>query len=381
MIKRTISAQLEHYTKKYPVVTLTGPRQSGKTTLLRNLFPDYQYVSLEEPDRLLFAKEDPRLFLQNYPEKVIIDEAQRFPELFSYIQTHVDLVGKEGMFILSGSHNFLLMESVSQTLAGRTAILKLLPLSLKELQNQQFTIPDSHIFTGFYPRIFDKNLTPGEFYPFYLQTYVERDIRQIKNIPDLDLFVKFIKLCAGRTGQLLNLSSLANESGISQPTAKSWLSVLQASYIVFLLQPYFKNFNKRVVKTPKLYFYDTGLASYLLGIQEKNQLINHYMRGELFENMIIAERMKNILNAGMEPQLFFWRDNTGNEIDLLQIQGGEIIATEIKSGATYKTEMFKGIMFWEGLTNDKSKIHSVVYGGNDSLATKHGKLISWKAWE
>mgnify|MGYP000102844664 CR=1 FL=1 len=380
MIPRKISEKLHYFTKKYPIVTLTGPRQSGKSTLLRNLFKDYTYISLEDPDLLLFAKEDPRLFLKKYNDKTIIDEAQKFPELFSYLQTHVDTAGKEGMYILSGSHNFLLMERISQSLAGRTAILKLLPFSYTELSDAQIQEKSLYktIHKGFYPRIFDKDLFPDEFYPFYIQTYIEKDVRLFKNISDLQLFIRFLKMCAGRIGQLVNLSSLANECGISQPTAKAWLSILESSYVVYLLKPYYKNFNKRLTKSPKLYFYDTGLACSLLGIQSEDDLLTHFMKGPLFENLLIIDLIKKALNESTEPNLYFWRDHVGNELDLLIEKGSTFEVVEFKSATTYTPDFFKVFSYWENLTGSGKENMKVVYGGEDSMQTKHGALVSWK---
>ena len=382
MIYRDITEKLIYYTGKYPVVTLTGPRQSGKSTLLKNSFPEYKYVSLEDPDILLRIEEDPRLFLQNYPDKTIIDEAQRFPDLFSYLQGHVDNVNKTGMYILSGSHNFLLMEKISQTLAGRTAILKLLPFSYNELGNAkfEFQLADELIHKGSYPRIYDKTLEPDEFYPFYIQTYIERDIRQLKNVSDMNLFLRFVKLCAGRTGQLLNTSALANECGISQPTAGAWLSLLEASFIIYLLRPHFRNFNKRLVKTPKLYFYDSGLACSLLGIKSVEQLNMHYLKGELFENFIIAEHLKNCYNNALDPNIYFWRDNIGNEIDLIIEKGNKTEVVEIKSGLTANDNFFRNLRYWQKLTSTPESLLSVVYGGENSLRMKNGNLVSWKDW-
>lgn len=381
MISRHISEKLRHYVTKYPVVTLTGPRQSGKSTLLRYLFPDYQYLSLEDPDILLMANEDPRLFLQQNPDKTIIDEAQRFPELFSYLQSHIDRENREGMYLLSGSQNFLMMERISQTLAGRTAILNLLPLSMKELKGHEM-LPDraeKMILAGFYPRIYDKDLQPEEFYPFYTRTYLERDVRQVKNITDLYQFTRFLKLCAGRTGQLLNLSSLANDCGITQPTAKAWLSVLEASYVIYLLKPYYKNFNKRLTKSPKLYFLDTGLACSLLGISSEQVLDLHHMRGALFESMVVSEVLKRFFNEAREPALWFWRDHTGNEMDLLLEGASGLYPVEIKAGLTYSSEYFRSRSYWKKLVPDSISNFTVVYGGDENRQTPKGKLLSWKA--
>jgi predicted AAA+ superfamily ATPase len=380
MIARTIQQKIENLASKFPVITLTGPRQSGKSTLLRHAFPDYQYVSLENLDVRTFATEDPHGFLKTYPRHVIIDEAQRVPTLFSYIQTHVDEVDEPGLYILSGSHNFLLMETVNQSLAGRTAILKLLPFSHDEKVSGGILPPtiDEEIFYGGYPRIFDKNISPTDYYPFYLQTYVERDVRMMKNIGDLSAFIRFLKLCAGRIGQLLNLSSLANDCGISVPTASSWLSLLEASYICHLLRPDWNNFSKRLVKTPKLYFYDTGLACSLLDISSPSQLATHYLRGGLFENLVITNFLKRAWNKGYEADLRFWRDSQGNEVDLLLYDGStHPTAYEIKSGATFNTDFFSGLTKWASLSDTPTTSLNVIYSGKDTLTTSKGTLLAW----
>lgn len=366
--------------RKYPVVTLTGPRQSGKSTLLKNTFPDYNYVTVEDPDIRLFASEDPRGFLATYPDKTIIDEIQRVPELFSYIQGHVDNENKEGMYLLAGSHNFLLLQHVGQSLAGRTAILRLLPFSHSEMQTGN-VLPDTvdqEIFKGGYPRLYDKDITPGDFYPFYIQTYVERDVRLIKNIGDLSKFIRFIKLCAGRIGQLLNLSSLANECGVAVSTAQAWVSLLEAGYILYLLKPDHNNYAKRLVKSPKLYFYDTGLACSLLDMKDAKQLSTHFLRGGLFENLVINEFIKKAFNTGKEPEITFWRDSTGNEVDLLNIVDGKPNAWEIKSGATFSSDYFKGIGKWAQLSGtDIEQLHAV-YTGDKSMKTSKGDVVAWK---
>lgn len=380
MIARTIQQKIENLASKFPVVTLTGPRQSGKSTLLRHAFPDYQYVSLENLDVRTFATEDPHGFLKTYPRHVIIDEAQRVPTLFSYIQTYVDEVDEPGLYILSGSHNFLLMETVNQSLAGRTAILKLLPFSHDEKVSGGIlpSTIDEEIFYGGYPRIFDKNISPTDYYPFYLQTYVERDVRMMKNIGDLSAFIRFLKLCAGRIGQLLNLSSLANDCGISVPTASSWLSLLEASYICHLLRPDWNNFSKRLVKTPKLYFYDTGLACSLLDISSPSQLATHYLRGGLFENLVITNFLKRAWNKGYEADLRFWRDSQGNEVDLLLYDGStHPTAYEIKSGATFNTDFFSGLTKWASLSDTPTTSLNVIYSGKDTLTTSKGTLLAW----
>lgn len=379
MIGRTLKSKLTEMSTKYPIVTLTGPRQSGKSTLLKNSFPDYKYVSLEDPDMRLFATDDPRGFLTTYPDKTIIDEVQRVPSLFSYIQTHTDKENKEGMYLLAGSHNFLLMENVNQSLAGRTAILKLLPFSHHEMDEGKI-LPsniNNEIFTGAYPRIYDKGINPNDYYPFYIQTYVERDVRLLRNIGDLSKFIKFLKLCAGRIGQLLNISSLANECGISVTAATNWLSILEASYICYLLKPDYNNYAKRLVKTPKLYFYDTGLACSLLDIQNAEQITTHFLRGGLFENLVINEFVKECYNKGIEPSLSFWRDSTGNEVDLLRTTGGKQYAYEIKSGATYSPDFFKGISKWAKLANAATEQCFVIYNGDKNLNTSAGEVKAW----
>jgi predicted AAA+ superfamily ATPase len=383
MITRTLGNKLIEIGKKYPIVTLTGPRQSGKSTLLKAILPGYRYVSLEDPDIRSFALEDPRGFLSTYPEKIIIDEVQRVPELFSYMQTYVDEKKEEGIYYLAGSQNFLLMESISQSLAGRTAVMKLLPFSHNEMKKAGIVpdIIDKEIFYGGYPRIFDNNIMPTDFYPYYIQTYVEKDLRLLKNIDNLGKFIRFIKLCAGRIGQLLNLSSLANETGIAVSTAQSWISVLETSFIVYLLRPNHKNYSKRLVKSPKLYFYDTGLACSLLDIGDATQISTHFLRGGLFENLVINEFIKFSLNKGVEPQLSFWRDSTGNEVDLIDSGSGRQVAYEIKSGATFTTDYFKGIKVWSELSGTKKSDCHLIYGGDKKFDTSVGTVIPWRDFD
>ena len=378
MVDRTLQDKLKHLAGKYPIITLTGPRQSGKSTLLKHAFPDYQYISLEDLDIREYATNDPRGFLQTFSRHIILDEAQRVPSLFSYIQTHVDNVNEPGMYLLAGSHNFLLMESVNQSLAGRTAVLKLLPFSRKEMHNGGVlpSTVDEQIYYGGYPRLFDKGLRPEEFYPYYVQTYVERDVRQLKNIGDLGRFTRFVKLCAGRIGQLLNFSSLAVECGVSVPTITSWISVLEASYICYLLRPDWNNFAKRLVKTPKLYFYDTGLACSLLDIKSPQQLDLHFARGALFENFVINEFIKKAWNQGQETDLRFWRDNQGNEVDLLVYDTNNPMGYEIKSGATFQPSFFKGLTKWANITHAEVNHLHVIYSGTSTLNTANGKLMT-----
>jgi len=378
MIERLITAKLRRMIEIYPIVLLTGPRQSGKSTLLQHVFPDYQYVSLEDLDNRAFVLDDPRGFLDTYPDKTIIDEAQYAPNLFSYLQTRVDLANKVGMYILSCSQNFQLMEQISQSLAGRVAILELLPFSRKELINGGIlpnTI-EAEIFEGSYPRLHDKKMLPTEYYPYYIRTYVERDVRQLKNITDLGLFVKFIKLCAGRIGQIVNFSSLANDCGIAVTTAQIWLSVLETSYIVHILRPDYNNFSKRLVKSPKLYFHDTGLACSLLKINNAQQLENHYLRGGLFENYTINEFIKKAFNQGEEPHLSFWRDNKGNEIDLIKTVGDKQFAYEIKSGKTFSSDFTKGLRYWANLSSATTEQCNVIYAGDKSLRMSECNLLT-----
>ena len=376
MIERTLASKATSLAQKFQVITLTGPRQSGKTTLVRATFPDLPYVSLEEPDIRQIALTDPRGFLSNYPNGVILDEIQNTPELFSYIQRIVD-ENRQIQFILTGSSNFLLMEKISQTLAGRTAVLHLLPFSLQELE----PLADSYenlIFKGQYPRIYDRTIPPPDFYPSYIQTYVDRDVRMIKNIGDINAFIQFTQLCAGRIGQPLNYASLANDAGISPNTAKSWLSILESSYILYRLQPYHRNFNKRLIKSPKLYFYDTGVACSLLGIREQEQVNLHYMKGSLFENLILNEFIKRSFNRGENRQPYYWQDNHGKEIDCLLVNGEKVTAVEIKSGKTISISYFENLNYWRSLTTLPENQEYVVYGGDQSMQTSAGTLISWK---
>ena len=382
MIERTIKSKMQSFADKFQVITLTGPRQSGKTTLVKDAFSSLPYVSLETPDIRQIALADPRGFLSNYPNGAVLDEVQNTPELFSYIQGIVD-EDRGVQFILTGSSNFLLMEKISQTLAGRTAILHLLPFSSAELEIGALTFEnyESLIFKGQYPRIYDRDISPTDFYPAYIQTYVERDVRLMKNIGDINSFIQFIQLCAGRTGQLLNYTSLANDAGISPNTAKAWISVLESSYILYRLQPFHRNFNKRLVKSPKLYFYDTGVACSLLGIREENQIGLHYMKGTLFENLIINEFIKHNFNRGDNRMPYFWQDSQGKEIDCLLVDGDHIVPVEIKSGKTMANHYFDNLKYWQKLSGTPESKDYVVYGGNQTIETGTGKLVSWKELE
>lgn len=380
MIERTLQSKLCFLATKYPFVAILGPRQSGKSTLAEMAFPNYKRVSLEDLDNRAFATEDPRGFIATYPDRTIIDEVQRVPSLLSYLQTHTDKQHKTGMYILTGSQNLALSDAVDQSLAGRVGILTLLPLSHQEMKDAGI-LPETandEIFKGSYPRLYDYDIAPTDYYPNYIRTYVERDIRNLKNIGDLAKFTKLIKLCAGRIGQLLNKNSLAVECGVSAPTVDSWLSILEACYIIHFLRPDHHNFSKRLVKSPKLYFYDTGLACSLLEIKSAEQLETHYLRGGLFENLVINEFIKRDLNRGIEPNLSFWHDSTGNEVDLLHGMGEEMQAYEIKSGATFSKEYFKGLNYWSKLSGAGASHKTVVYGGDKSMNTSDGKVAAWK---
>lgn len=380
LIKRDLEDKLIYLATKFPVITLTGSRQCGKSTLLKACFPTYRYVTLEDLDMRELAKNDPRGFLQNFGNQLIIDEVQYVPQLFSYIQTVVDEVNEAGMFILSGSQNFLLMENITQSLAGRTAILKLSTFSVSELYHAK-KLPDNlnnWLFTGGYPRIYDKEIEPTDYYPSYIQTYIERDVRLLRNINDLGLFIRFVKFCAARIGQLLNIASLANEAEITIPTANAWLSILESSYVIYLLKPYYKNFNKRLIKSPKLYFYDTGLVSSLLGLTSSDQLSTHYLRGEIFENMVINEYVKQKFSEGKELSFYFWRDSNQNEVDLLIENGENMKAYEIKSSATLNKKFLIGLKRFQSIANIATENLSVIYGGDIDFQTDNGKFISWK---
>ena len=382
MIKRTLTEKMIELAQKFQVLTITGPRQSGKTTLVKAAFPKLPYVSLEEPDIRQIALTDPRGFLSNYPEGAILDEVQNTPDLFSYIQSLVD-GDRQIQFILTGSSNFLLLEKISQTLAGRTAVLHLLPFSYSELEPNvpPFEQYESLIFKGQYPRIYDRDIPPTDFYPSYIQTCVERDVRMMKNIGDINAFIQFIQLCAGRTGQLLNYTGLANDAGISPNTAKAWLSILESSYILYRLQPFHKNFNKRLVKSPKLYFFDTGMACSLLGIRDENQVNLHYMKGALFENLIINEFIKRNFNRVERHMPYFWQDSNGKEIDCLLVEGESIVPVEIKSGKTITNSYFNNLKFWYQLVNKNKQQGYVVFGGDQSMQTSTGSFISWRELE
>ena len=375
MIPRTIEGTIRRLAKGYPAIAITGPRQSGKTTLAKALFPDKPYLSLENPDLREQAKSDPRGFLAGCRNGAILDEVQRCPDLFSYLQEPLDQPGVCGKFILTGSQQFGLRAGITQSLAGRVGMVELLPFAGEEIPGQIAESPWEAICKGFYPPLFDRPLDPPQWYAGYIQSYLERDVRQITQVHDLDAFQRFIRLCAGRSGQLLNHAALAADAGISQPTAKAWLSILQASYVVFLLPPLHRNFNKRIVKSHKLYFYDTGLACQLLGIRTAAELEASPFRGALFENLLIADQLKRQFNRGLSTNLHFWRDNVGHEIDLLLPAGPDRwIPVEIKSGQTVAEDWFAGLRKWAELAGTSAAAPLLVYGG-DRPAQCHGIAV------
>jgi len=370
MIKRDAEISLLHLANQFKSVAVIGPRQSGKTTLVKAVFPKKPYVSLENPDYRQFASEDTRGFLSGYPAGAILDEVQRVPELFSYLQQILDESDKTGQFILTGSNNFLLHENISQSLAGRIGLLTLLPFSMHEVGINKSTSINELLFKGLYPPLYDKKFDIATWFANYITTYVERDVRLLKNITNFSAFEKFIRLCAGRCGQLLNMHNLAIETGVDGKTIASWIGILEMSYIVFRLYPHHKNFNKRIVKMPKIYFYDTGLAASLLGIESAEQLVLHPLRGSLFENLIIVELLKQRFNRGLKSNLSFWRDNVGHEIDLLMQNGVTLTPVEIKAGQTVTNDYFKGLEFWEKINPGSNRF--IVYAGSNKQKRSDG---------
>jgi len=364
MIDRAMEPVLKELAAKYPVVTVTGPRQSGKTTLCRKVFPKMPYANLERPDTRDFATTDPRGFLGGYPDGVILDEIQRAPHLLSYIQVRVDERDASGQFILTGSQQLEVINTVSQSLAGRTALLKLLPFTMGELGWSRLPLSlDGLLLTGFYPRIYDKQLDPTQALGDYFATYVERDMRQLASVKDLSVFEKFVRLCAGRIGQILNLQSLGNDAGVSHATARAWLSLLEASYILFVLPPWYRNISKRLIKSPKIYFYDVGLASYLLGLENERHVSRDPLRGNLFENLVIMEALKYRYNRGRKSNMCFYRDAKGNEVDMIIEFGSDLFPVEIKAGETITPDYFKGLMQFRRVVPDLPWGAGLIYGG------------------
>jgi len=379
MIPRTSLATLNRLARGFPIVAITGPRQSGKTTLARLAFPDKPYLSLEDPDVLSFAESDPRGLLATHPHGAILDEAQRAPHLFSYLQTRVDESAAPGAWVLTGSQQFGLLSGITQSLAGRVGMLQLPPFSLPELRDVGL-LPktlDELLVRGLYPPLYDRPVASGDWFAAYVATYVERDVRQLINVRDLSTFQRFVKMCAARTAQLLNLSSLAADCGISHNTAAAWISVLEASYIVHLLRPHHRNFNKRLVKTPKLYFGDVGLAAWLLGVREPAQAGFHAQRGALFETLVVNEFLKLRLNAGQPSNLFFWRDSKGLEIDLLIERGDDLFPVEIKSGQTIAPDFLEGLQRWLALSGDSGHRACLVYGGDREFEKNNVGILPW----
>ncbi len=377
MITRKARTNLELLATQFKAVAVVGPRQSGKTTLVRATFPNKPYVSLENPDTRRFALEDPRGFLHQFADGAILDEVQRTPELFSYLQQILDESNERGHFILTGSNHFLLQENISQSLAGRIGYQQLLPFSIDELSTESVKGLDAIMFKGGYPPLYDGNFDINTWFANYLRTYVERDVRQIKGITDLLSFERFIRLCAGRTGQLLNMNSLSVEAGIDNKTVASWISVLESSFILYRLKPHHRNFNKRLVKMPKLYFHDTGLACALLGIREPQTLNLHPSRGALFENFVISEILKSRLHNGKQADLYFWRDSKGNEVDLLIEENGNLIPVEIKSGMTVQQEFFRGLEYWNKLSGATED--TLIYGGDQPQLRSNGmRVVPWR---
>lgn len=378
---RQLKIEMDIYKEKYPILVLTGPRQSGKTTLLRSQFPEYEYVTLENLDNRKYAIEDPNGFLKQYSKYTIFDEVQRVPHLFSYLQSKVDDDKIMGQYILSGSQNFHLMQNITQSLAGRVALFKLLPFDIEEMKSANLLNEDYaiNLQKGFYPAIYDRDIPSKVFYSNYIQTYVERDLSELIQVKDLRQFRNFISLCAARAGQLLNLNALANECGISQPTAKSWLTVLESSYIVYLLQPYYSNFNKRITKSPKLYFYDTGLLCHLLKIQDAESVKLSAYKGSLFENYVITEYVKKNYHHNLLLDFWFWRDAVGHEVDFIWQRSELLNIVEIKASETIMPDMFKGLSYFEHLApklvESKSLIHTGLFQQNRTL----GNVCSWKS--
>lgn len=378
-VNRTIQKAIKSQLDKYPILAVTGPRQSGKTTLLKNIFPNYTYLNLENPELREFALTDPKGFFATYPKNIILDEVQKTPMLFSYLQSIVDESKQMGQFILSGSQNFQLLQNITQSLAGRVALFKLLPLDFKELKSENLLLenPIEQAIKGFYPAIYDRNINSKTFYSNYVQTYVQRDVTELINIRDLKQFQTFIALCAARAGQLLNLNALANECGISQPTAKAWLTVLESSYLIFLLQPYYQNFSKRIVKSPKIYFYDTGLLAYLLKINSLELAVQSNAIGALFENLVIANTVKQTYHNDLHREHWFWRDSNGKEIDLILQDSPVLKLYELKATSTISQKLFTNLANFEAMAGSIVESKNLVYGGSTNQKRNETAVIAW----
>lgn len=386
MIKRDILPELLSLAKQFPAVAVMGPRQSGKSTLVKEAFPEYAYVSLEDIDKRAIAKDDPRGFLTSFSQRkgVIIDEVQEVPELFSYMHGIIDQAHRPGFFILTGSQHFLMYEKITQTLAGRIALLTLLPLSVNELKQSNLLADnmEPQLLKGFYPRLYSQEIDVQKWCSSYISTYVEKDVRQVLKITDVLTFQKFLKLCASRVGNLINYAELARDCEISPHTAKEWISVLETSFVIKLVAPYHNNFNKRVTKSPKLYFYDSALICLLLGIKTAEELYMHPIKGAIFESFVMSEIFKYSFNLGERPQIYFWRDVQGHEIDcVIEKSLGHTIPIEIKAGKTIGADFFKGLIDWQTITDQNEVQSYVVYGGNELITHKHGRIFAWNSIE
>lgn len=377
-IHRFLTAKAVSLSRKFPIVAITGPRQSGKTTFSKAVFPKKPYVSLENLDEQNFAETDPRGFLNRFKTGAILDEVQNTPALFSYLQGVVDESKKMGQFILTGSHQFLMNQHISQSLAGRVGYLTMLPFSMEELGDKKLEPIDKLIYKGFYPPLFDRKIDPVDWFPNYVRTYVQRDVRSLKNIGNLSLFQRFLRLCSGYSGQLINLSNLANDSGVNYKTINSWIGLLEASYLIYRVEPYYNNFRKRIVKTPKLYFFDTGLACYLQGISSSAIIHSHPLRGSIFETFIVSEIAKKFFNAGKEAQLFFWQDKNHKEVDLILDSSKGLLAIEIKSSQTLGSHHLENLKFFKKVARKNVYKSFLIYGGENSFDREGIQVLSWK---
>ncbi|GAA0878729.1 ATP-binding protein [Algoriphagus jejuensis] len=380
MLDRKLGSKIRESAEKLPIIVVTGPRQSGKSTLIRALFPDHIYQNLEDPELRQFANSDPKGFLGSNDSKMILDEVQNVPQLLSYIQVITDQAKIPGQFILSGSQNLLLMEGVSQSLAGRITLFNLLPFSLEEIHDTPYRLAsfEEYILKGFYPRIYDMDLDPTKWLQDYLKTYVERDVRQLLNIGNLHTFRQFLEICAGRIGQLVNFTEIGNQIGVSYQTVNNWISILETSFVCYTLRPYHKNFNKRIVKSPKLYFYDTGLACALLNLRSVQDLNRHFAKGALFENFIINEVLKNQLNRELSPKNFFWNAAGSREIDLIMDVGGKLIAAEIKSSRTLNSHFFDSLTYFQTVSGTPPEDSFLIYGGDENQKRSAANVINWQ---